>query len=104
MKDPVSGSTYNRIYQHIKKFAKNGDNYCKELISVLQQRADLEKRYAKGLLRLASKITKASTSIVKNSIFDGWNCVSQEMTFTADLHGWVSTWPSMGWDDSEPLS
>ncbi|XP_072329741.1 nostrin isoform X6 [Scyliorhinus torazame] len=102
MKDPVSGSTYNRIYQHIKKFAKNGDNYCKELISVLQQRADLEKRYAKGLLRLASKITKASTSIVKksgaeasgwtdgilgSSIFDGWNCVSQEMTFTADLHG-----------------
>ncbi|XP_038645677.1 nostrin isoform X2 [Scyliorhinus canicula] len=102
MKDPVSGSTYNRIYQHIKKFAKNGDNYCKELISVLQQRADLEKRYAKGLLRLASKITKASTSIVKksgteasgwtdgilgSSIFEGWNCVSQEMTFTADLHG-----------------
>ncbi|XP_072329732.1 nostrin isoform X5 [Scyliorhinus torazame] len=68
MKDPVSGSTYNRIYQHIKKFAKNGDNYCKELISVLQQRADLEKRYAKGLLRLASKITKASTSIVKKKL------------------------------------
>ncbi|XP_078084326.1 nostrin isoform X2 [Mustelus asterias] len=87
MRDPVSGCTYDRIYQHIKKFAKNGDNYCKELISVLQQRAELEKRYAKGLLRLASKITKASTNIIKNSIFDGWNCVSQEMTFTADLHG-----------------
>ncbi|XP_067843435.1 nostrin isoform X2 [Heptranchias perlo] len=87
MKDPVSGCTYDRLYQHIKKFAKNGDNYCKELISVLQQRADLEKRYAKGLLRLASKITKASTNIIKNSIFDGWNCVSQEMAFTADLHG-----------------
>ncbi|XP_041056820.1 nostrin isoform X5 [Carcharodon carcharias] len=87
MRDPVSGCTYDRIYQHIKKFAKNGDNYCKELISVLQQRADLEKKYAKGLLRLASKITKASTNIIKNPIFDGWNCVSQEMTFTADLHG-----------------
>ncbi|XP_067891282.1 nostrin [Heterodontus francisci] len=87
MRDPVSGCTYDRMYQHIKKFGKNGDNYCKELIAVLQQRSDLEKRYAKGLLRLASKITKASTNIIKNSIFDGWNCVSQEMTFTADLHG-----------------
>ncbi|XP_078408450.1 nostrin isoform X2 [Cetorhinus maximus] len=68
MRDPVSGCTYDRIYQHIKKFAKNGDNYCKELISVLQQRADLEKRYAKGLLRLASKITKASTNIIKKKL------------------------------------
>uniref|UniRef100_UPI00398E45FB nostrin isoform X2 n=1 Tax=Pristiophorus japonicus TaxID=55135 RepID=UPI00398E45FB len=91
MKDPVSGCTYDRVYQHIKKFAKNGDNYCKELISVLQQRADLEKRYAKGLLKLASKITKASTNITKNSIFDGWNCISQEMAFTADLHGKLAT-------------
>ncbi|XP_041056817.1 nostrin isoform X2 [Carcharodon carcharias] len=68
MRDPVSGCTYDRIYQHIKKFAKNGDNYCKELISVLQQRADLEKKYAKGLLRLASKITKASTNIIKKKL------------------------------------
>ncbi|XP_020381884.1 nostrin isoform X1 [Rhincodon typus] len=87
MRDPVSGCTHDRMYQHIKTFAKNGDNYCKELISVLQQRADLEKKYGKGLLRLANKITKASTNMIKNSIFDGWNCVSQEMTFTAELHG-----------------
>ncbi|XP_069791411.1 nostrin isoform X2 [Narcine bancroftii] len=58
MKDPVSGCTYHKVYQHIKKFAKSGDNYCKELVCVLQQ----------------------------SSIFEGWNCISQEMTFTADLH------------------
>ncbi|XP_007888066.1 nostrin isoform X2 [Callorhinchus milii] len=81
MKDP-----YGRVYEHIKKFSKNGDNYCKELISVLQQRADLEKRYSKGLIRLASKITKASANMMKNSIFDVWNCVSEEMAATADLH------------------
>ncbi|XP_069791414.1 nostrin isoform X4 [Narcine bancroftii] len=86
MKDPVSGCTYHKVYQHIKKFAKSGDNYCKELVCVLQQRADLEKTYAKGLLRLANKYTKASKDIIKNSIFEGWNCISQEMTFTADLH------------------
>ncbi|XP_072435624.1 nostrin isoform X1 [Chiloscyllium punctatum] len=87
MRDPVSGCTHDRMYHHIKMFAKNGDSYSKELISVLQQRADLEKKYGKGLLRLANKITKASANIIKNSIFDGWNCVSQEMTFTAELHG-----------------
>ncbi|XP_051883582.1 nostrin isoform X2 [Pristis pectinata] len=77
---------YDRVYQHIKKFAKSGDSYCKDLVSVLQQRADLEKMYAKGLHRLANKVTKASKNVVKNSIFEGWNCISQEMAFTADLH------------------
>ncbi|XP_078260716.1 nostrin [Rhinoraja longicauda] len=86
MKDPVNGCTYDRVYRHIKKFAKTGDNYCKELISVLQQRVDLEKMYAKGLHRLASKVTKASKDMIKNSIFEGWKCIAQEMTFTADLH------------------
>ncbi|XP_072118163.1 nostrin isoform X2 [Mobula birostris] len=86
MKDPVGGCTYNRIYQHIKKFAKHGDNYCKDLVYVLQQRIELEKMYAKGLNRLANKVTKASKDIIKNSIFEGWNCISQEMAYTADLH------------------
>lgn len=86
MKDPVTGCTYDRIYRHIKKFAKTGDNYCKELISVLQQRVDLEKMYAKGLHRLANKVTKASKDMIKNSIFESWKCIAQEMTFTADLH------------------
>ncbi|XP_062908434.1 nostrin isoform X2 [Mobula hypostoma] len=86
MKDPVGGCTYNRIYQHIKKFAKHGDNYCKDLVYVLQQRIELEKVYAKGLNRLANKVTKASKDIIKNSIFEGWNCISQEMAYTADLH------------------
>ncbi|XP_072903579.1 nostrin isoform X1 [Hemitrygon akajei] len=86
MKDPVGGCTYNRIYQHIKTFAKRGDNYCKDLVYVLQQRIELEKMYAKGLNRLANKVTKASKDIIKNSIFKGWNCIAQEMAYTADLH------------------
>lgn len=29
---------YDRAYQDLKRFSKNGDNFCKQLMSILQQR------------------------------------------------------------------
>uniref|UniRef100_W5MNP9 Osteoclast-stimulating factor 1 n=2 Tax=Lepisosteus oculatus TaxID=7918 RepID=W5MNP9_LEPOC len=86
MKDPVSGCTYNLLYQDLKKFSKNGEHYCKELMTVFQQRADLEISYAKGLQKLANKLTKASSGMTKNSTYIAWSHVSDEMCSTADIH------------------
>uniref|UniRef100_A0A8C7J6X0 Nitric oxide synthase trafficking n=1 Tax=Oncorhynchus kisutch TaxID=8019 RepID=A0A8C7J6X0_ONCKI len=42
-------------------FSKNGEHFCKELMTVFQQRyAELEISYAKGLQKLAGKLMKAS--------------------------------------------
>uniref|UniRef100_A0A8D0GPY1 Nitric oxide synthase trafficking n=1 Tax=Sphenodon punctatus TaxID=8508 RepID=A0A8D0GPY1_SPHPU len=38
MKNPLTGCTYDRVYRDLKGFSKNGDNFCKQLMSVLQQR------------------------------------------------------------------
>ncbi|XP_058888265.1 nostrin isoform X2 [Acipenser ruthenus] len=86
MKDPVSECIYNHLYQDLKKFSKNGEHFCKELVAVFQQRADLEISYAKGLQKLASKLTKASSSMAKNSTYSAWSFVSEEMGSTADIH------------------
>ncbi|MBN3326376.1 NOSTN protein, partial [Atractosteus spatula] len=77
---------YNLLYQDLKKFSKNGEHYCKELMTVFQQRADLEISYAKGLQKLANKLTKASSGMTKNSTYIAWSHVSDEMCSTADIH------------------
>ncbi|KAL4636198.1 nostrin isoform X4 [Arapaima gigas] len=86
MKDPLSGCTYNLLYQDLKRFSKNGEHFCKGLMSVFQQRAELEISYAKGLQKLAGKLIKASTGTTRNSIYVTWSHVSDEMCSTADVH------------------
>ncbi|XP_018596998.1 nostrin isoform X2 [Scleropages formosus] len=77
---------YNLLYQDLKRFSKNGEHFCKELMSVFQQRAELEISYSKGLQKLAGKLIKASTGMVRNSTYVAWSHVSDEMYSTADVH------------------
>ncbi|XP_061464561.1 nostrin [Rhineura floridana] len=86
MKNPLEGCTYDKAYQDLKRFSKNGDNFCKQLLSLLQQRADLEITYGKGLGKLANKLTKALDKMKANYICSAWLCVSEEMKSASDLH------------------
>ncbi|XP_034989068.1 nostrin isoform X2 [Zootoca vivipara] len=58
MKNPLEGCTYDRAYQDLKRFSKNGDNFCKQLMSILQQ----------------------------SYICSAWQCVSEGMKSASDLH------------------
>uniref|UniRef100_A0A671WS43 Osteoclast-stimulating factor 1 n=1 Tax=Sparus aurata TaxID=8175 RepID=A0A671WS43_SPAAU len=60
MRDPTSTCSYNKLYQNVKRLSKNGEYFCKELMTVFQQRAELELNYAKGLQKLAGKLIRAS--------------------------------------------
>ncbi|XP_045062342.1 nostrin [Coregonus clupeaformis] len=86
MPDPVSNCTYNLLYQDLKRFYKNGEHFCKELMTVFQQRAELEISYAKGLQKFAGKLLKASKVMNDNSTYRAWCHVSDEMYSTADTH------------------
>ncbi|KAJ8255336.1 hypothetical protein GJAV_G00203710 [Gymnothorax javanicus] len=86
MKDPLSGCTYNLLYQDLKKFSKNGEHFCKELMIVFQQRAELEISYAKGLQKSAGKLVKALSNMGHNSTYNAWSQVSDEMYSMADIH------------------
>ncbi|XP_062389959.1 nostrin [Sardina pilchardus] len=87
MKDPLSGCTYNSLYQDLKRFSKNGEYFCKELMTVFQQRSELEINYAKGMQKLAGKLIKASKEMASNSTtYHAWSQVSNEMFSIADIH------------------
>uniref|UniRef100_A0A665UAB3 Osteoclast-stimulating factor 1 n=1 Tax=Echeneis naucrates TaxID=173247 RepID=A0A665UAB3_ECHNA len=39
MRDPISTCSYNLLYQNVKRFSKSGESFCKELMTVFQQRS-----------------------------------------------------------------
>ncbi|KAM4731020.1 nostrin [Anableps anableps] len=86
MKDPIDSCSYNQLYQNLKQYSKNGDNFFKELQTVFQQRAELELTYSKGLAKLAGKLIKACQGMSKNSTYTAWCQVSNEMYSRADAH------------------
>ncbi|XP_007669385.2 nostrin isoform X1 [Ornithorhynchus anatinus] len=86
MKNPLTDGLNNKLYQDLKEFSQNGENICKQLTSILQQRANLEISYAKGLEKLASKLTKAVQSTKTSCIWNAWARASEGMKSAADLH------------------
>uniref|UniRef100_A0A8C5IB00 Nostrin n=1 Tax=Gouania willdenowi TaxID=441366 RepID=A0A8C5IB00_GOUWI len=78
MKDPIGTCTakrpnftvfqYNQLYQNVKRYSKNGEFFCKELMTVFQQRAELESNYSKGLQKLAGKLIRASKGMSDNAV------------------------------------
>ncbi|KAM4626400.1 nostrin [Discoglossus pictus] len=91
MKDPLSGSSYQKVYQDLKNISRTGESFCKLLMSALQQRSNLELNYAKGLEKVANKLTKALDSMNKNCINNAWTCASEEMRTTAEVHKKLGT-------------
>ncbi|KAK1788864.1 hypothetical protein P4O66_014938, partial [Electrophorus voltai] len=77
---------YNLLYQDLKRFSKNGDFFCKELLTLFQQRSELETNYAKGLQKLAGKLINMSKAMGSNSTYSAWSLVSNEMFSAADAH------------------
>ncbi|KAK2492929.1 hypothetical protein MC885_019754, partial [Smutsia gigantea] len=77
---------YTKVYKNLKELSQNGENFCKQVTSILQQRANLEMNYAKGLQKLAIKLSKALQNTKKNCLVSVWAWVSEGMKSAADLH------------------
>uniref|UniRef100_A0AC11B653 Nitric oxide synthase trafficking n=1 Tax=Ovis aries TaxID=9940 RepID=A0AC11B653_SHEEP len=86
MRDPLTDCSYNKVYKNLKEFSQNGEDFCKQITSILQQRANLEINYAKGLQKLATKLSKTLQSTKKNCLASAWAWVSEGMKSAGDLH------------------
>ncbi|XP_034944053.1 uncharacterized protein Nost isoform X2 [Chelonus insularis] len=77
-------------FEDIRRYVKQGGDFCKELASILHERAELEASYAKGLSKLSSKLTKAcSKDQGGNStggVNEAWRNVGEEMEAAAEAH------------------
>ncbi|XP_064555023.1 nostrin isoform X2 [Drosophila montana] len=72
-------------FEELRRYVKQGGDFSKELIFVLQERADSELIYSKSLSKLANKLNKAGRE-VPGSVADAWRGVATEMESRSDIH------------------
>ncbi|XP_047739333.1 nostrin [Hyalella azteca] len=78
-------------FDELRRYIKGGGEFCKELAVILQERAELESAYAKGLHKLAGKLLKASRDSL-GSVHQAWQAVGQELDNEAEVHRNVHEW------------
>ncbi|KAL4222907.1 hypothetical protein ACF0H5_018947 [Mactra antiquata] len=72
-------------FEELKKHLKHGNDFCKEIAFIIQERAELESTYSKGLSKLAARLVRVSQNNI-GTITEGWKAVSTSMEVEADLH------------------
>ncbi|XP_064613721.1 nostrin-like [Liolophura sinensis] len=87
-------------FEELRKYIKQGSEFCKEVVAILQERSDLENNYAKNLTRLSIKLNKAASNSL-GTLAAGWNAVATQMENEADLHKNLAT--SLHDDICKPL-
>ncbi|XP_006622793.1 nostrin isoform X4 [Apis dorsata] len=77
-------------FEDVRRYVKQGGDFCKELASILNERAELEANYAKGLNKLGNKLIKACAKDQggngSGGVNEAWRCVGEEMEATAEAH------------------
>ncbi|XP_061167166.1 nostrin-like isoform X3 [Saccostrea echinata] len=72
-------------FEELRKYIKQGSEFCKEVSAIIQERADLEGNYAKHLNKLSQKLVKATTGNL-GTLAEGWRSVASVMEQEAELH------------------
>lgn len=72
-------------FEELRKYIKQGSEFCKEVAIIINERSDLEIHYAKSLQKLSAKLLKATTNNI-GTLSEGWKAVSMMMEQEADLH------------------
>lgn len=73
-------------FEDLKRYTRAGTDFGREIVSVLNERIQLEQMYSKNLRRLGQRISKASCLIVPSPLSNAWNSVGLEMEKEADIH------------------
>ena len=72
-------------FDELKKYIKHGNEFCKEVSGILQERSELEATYAKGLQKLSTRLTKSASGCL-GTLASAWGMVAAEMETEAELH------------------
>lgn len=72
-------------FDELRRYIKSGGEFCKELAAIMNERAELEANYAKGLQKLSGKLLKASKENM-GTINHAWQMVGVELEQEGDLH------------------
>lgn len=72
-------------FEEIRRFVKQGGDFGKDLIAILQERTEIEQIYSKSLSKIANKLNKACRDL-PGTIADSWRAVSTEIESRGEVH------------------
>lgn len=72
-------------FEDLRRYVKQGGDFCKELATILQERAEAETQYAKHLSKLSAKLSRACRDNI-GGINEGWKAVALELEAKAEAH------------------
>ncbi|CAK8672395.1 unnamed protein product [Clavelina lepadiformis] len=73
-------------FEELKRYSRQGTEFGREIVNILNERAQLEQYYAKGLRRLGQRISKATSLLLGSGLTNAWKTVGVEMEKEAELH------------------
>ena len=76
-------------FEDLKSFIKEGSDFAKQIVEIIQERSELEAAYAKGVSKLAAKLFKASKENT-GTVSNAWHFVANDFEQTAEIHKAVS--------------
>ncbi|KAK6622150.1 hypothetical protein RUM44_001957 [Polyplax serrata] len=72
-------------FEELRRYIKQGEDFCKELSVILQERSEAENQYAKSLSKLSHKLLKTSKDAV-GSVSEAWQRLGAEMEAESEIH------------------
>nr|CAD7567405.1 unnamed protein product [Timema californicum] len=72
-------------FEELRRYIKQGGDFCKDLSSILQERSEVETQYAKSLSKLSGKLLKASKDSV-GSVNQAWQRAGTQMEVQSEVH------------------
>ncbi|XP_050531762.1 nostrin [Daktulosphaira vitifoliae] len=72
-------------YHELRKYVKKGNDFCKELANIMQERVEVEMHYAKTLSKLSAKLVKVAKNGV-GSVQNAWMHIGKEMEADGQVH------------------
>uniref|UniRef100_A0A7G3AV94 Putative e3 ubiquitin-protein ligase bre1 isoform x1 n=1 Tax=Lutzomyia longipalpis TaxID=7200 RepID=A0A7G3AV94_LUTLO len=87
-------------FEELRRYVKQGDDFSKEMLAILQERAEAELTYAKSLSKMAIKLNKACREVPANTA-NSWRNVAAEMEARGEIHRQFSS--SMAEEIVKPL-
>ncbi|KAL1491710.1 hypothetical protein ABEB36_012267 [Hypothenemus hampei] len=72
-------------FDDLRRYVKQGGDFCKELATILQERAEAETQYAKNLSKLSAKLSRACRDGV-GGLNEAWKAVALELESKAEAH------------------
>ncbi|XP_019870543.1 uncharacterized protein LOC109599050 isoform X2 [Aethina tumida] len=72
-------------FEDLRRYVKQGGDFCKELATILQERSEAETTYAKSLQKLSHKLSRACRDGV-GGLNEAWKSVALELEARAESH------------------